>query len=95
MFDHQHDGRRDNMVPSRNPIRKLVAIVPIRRLKELFKTLKEYGVKPDESLKGLGLTIYFSKDGLLSCETTDGISPSCAISFNPPQLKIEPIPVCE
>jgi hypothetical protein len=62
--------------------------------KELLKTLKEYGVKPDEGLKDIGLTIYFSKDGLLSCET-DGINPSCAISFNPPQLKIEPLVVCE
>jgi hypothetical protein len=62
--------------------------------KELLKTLKEYGVKPDEGLKDLGLTIYFSKDGLLSCET-DSSNPSWSISFNPPQLKIEPLVVCE
>jgi hypothetical protein len=62
---------------------------------ELLMTLKDHGVMPDESLKGMGLTIYYSKDGLLSCDTSDGISPSCGISFNPPQLKIEPIPVCE
>jgi hypothetical protein len=63
--------------------------------KDLLKTLKEHGVKPDESLKGMGLTIYYSKDGFLSCDTTDGIAPSCAIGFSPPQLKVEPVPMCE
>ena len=62
--------------------------------KELLKTLKEHGVKPDDSLKDIGLTIYYSKDRLLSCET-DSSNPSCSISFNPPQLKIEPLVVCE
>jgi hypothetical protein len=58
--------------------------------KELLKTLKEGGVKPDEQLKEMGLTIYFSKDDLLNCEETDSNKPFCRTSFSPLQLKIEP-----
>jgi hypothetical protein len=62
--------------------------------RELLKTLKER-VSPNENLKQLGVTVYSSKDGLLDCDETDITKPFCRISFNPPQLKIEPAPICE
>jgi hypothetical protein len=52
-------------------------------------------VKPDGRFKELGLTIYLSKDKLLNCEETDSTEPFCDISFNPPQLKLEPAFSCE
>jgi hypothetical protein len=58
--------------------------------------LKEQQAKPDEQLKELGLRMYISKDGLLACEETDNSAkPVCTISFNPSELKIEPMPICE
>jgi hypothetical protein len=62
--------------------------------RKLLQTLKEQ-VKPDKGLKEMGLTMYISKDGLLECEETDSAKPFCTISFNPSQLKIEPVPICE
>ena len=47
--------------------------------RELLKTLKERGVKPDGRFKELGLTIYLSKDELLNCEETDSTEPFCDI----------------
>jgi hypothetical protein len=36
-----------------------------------------------------------SKDDLLMCDATDKANPSCSISFNPVEVKIETVPSCE
>jgi hypothetical protein len=60
----------------------------------LLKTLKAE-VSPEKEFKEMGLIIYSSKDGLLSCDATDGTKPFCFIFFDATKLKIEPALSCE
>ena len=62
--------------------------------RNLLKTLKAE-VTPDKGFKEKGLTIYTSKDGLLSCDETDRTKPFCNIFFNATKLEIEPSVSCE
>src|SRR6516164_3757135 len=56
---------------------------------QLLHALKQK-VQKEDTFKQWGLTIYISKDGLLSCNETEKVAPFCDIWFSPIQAKIEP-----
>jgi hypothetical protein len=61
----------------------------------LLQALKQRGVQRDQNWHEMGLELYFSKDDLLTCDATNKASPSCSISLNPADVKMETAPACE
>jgi hypothetical protein len=61
---------------------------------QLLQALKQH-VQRDQDWHEMGVELYFSKDDLLMCDATDRANPSCSISFNPVEVKMETVPSCE
>lgn len=61
----------------------------------LLKELKRKVDVDKELQEGLGLTVYASKDGNLSCDGTESDKPECSLSLNVSNASLERVPSCE
>jgi hypothetical protein len=61
---------------------------------QLLQALKQH-VQRDQEWHEMGVELYFSKDTCSCATQTDKANPSCSISFNPVEVKMETVPSCE